>query len=125
MLTPCPQDSVTRKWQDHAKLIELVKLLLIDEVHILKDDRGATLETVVSRMKTLGRSMRFIALSATVPNSEDVAHWLGKNHETPHRQALRHVFGEQFRPVPLKKYVLGIPSNAQSDWQFETVCSSR
>lgn len=40
------------------------------------DVRGAVLEVVVSRMKTLGTKTRFIALSATVPNIDDVATWL-------------------------------------------------
>ncbi|MFL5587016.1 MAG: DEAD/DEAH box helicase, partial [Ktedonobacteraceae bacterium] len=62
---------------DHVKLMQLVKLFLLDEVHVLKDSRGATLEAVVSRMKSIGSNVRFVALSATVPNSEDIATWLG------------------------------------------------
>ena len=69
--TPEKWDSMTRKWKDHIRLMQLVKLLLIDEVHILKETRGATLEAVVSRMKNIGSNVRFVALSATVPNSED------------------------------------------------------
>lgn len=49
----------------------------IDEVHSVGSDRGAVLEVVVSRMKTLGTSTRFVAVSATVPNIADVAEWLG------------------------------------------------
>ena len=71
--TPEKWDSFTRKWQDHFKFLQMVKLFLIDEVHILKDARGATLEAVVSRMKSSGANVRFIALSATIPNSEDIA----------------------------------------------------
>jgi ATP-dependent DNA helicase HFM1/MER3 len=33
--TPEKWDSITRKWADHHKLVHLVKLFLIDEVHIL------------------------------------------------------------------------------------------
>lgn len=66
--TPEKWDSMTRRWEDHRKLLELVRLFLvqspcvsqylkqtlmkvvqIDEVHILKETRGATLEVVVSR----------------------------------------------------------------------------
>lgn len=55
-------------------------------MHIIKDEnRGPTLEVVVSRMKTvqsLSRAlknaspvpMRFVAVSATIPNTEDVSH---------------------------------------------------
>src|SRR5690606_18984086 len=35
--TPEKWDSMTRKWKDHARLMQLVKLFLIDEVHILKE----------------------------------------------------------------------------------------
>jgi ATP-dependent DNA helicase HFM1/MER3 len=73
--TPEKWDSMTRKWKDHSKLMQLVKLFLIDEVHMLKDERGATLEAVVSRMKSIGTKVRFVALSATVPNADDIATW--------------------------------------------------
>lgn len=54
------------------------------QVHVVKDaTRGATLEVVVSRMKAVhayrtaqnpetGLSMRFVAVSATIPNVSDV-----------------------------------------------------
>ena len=54
-----------------------VQLFLIDEVHILNETRGSTLEVVVSRMKARGSSVRFLAVSATVPNVNDVAAWVG------------------------------------------------
>jgi Lhr-like helicase len=46
------------------------------QVHILNESRGSTLEVVVSRMKTRGSAVRFVAVSATVPNIDDVAHWI-------------------------------------------------
>jgi ATP-dependent DNA helicase HFM1/MER3 len=56
---------------------------MIDEVHMLNDQRGATLEVVISRMKTISRlkkyRIRFVAISATVPNIDDVALWIGTN----------------------------------------------
>ncbi|KAB5583218.1 hypothetical protein GE09DRAFT_1247408 [Coniochaeta sp. 2T2.1] len=105
--TPEKWDSITRKWQDHQKLLELVGLFLIDEVHILKEGRGATLEAVVSRMKTIGNRVRFVALSATVPNSQDIAAWLGLNHEHQQLPAQHEVFGQDFRPVKLERHVFG------------------
>ncbi|KAK0640676.1 P-loop containing nucleoside triphosphate hydrolase protein, partial [Cercophora newfieldiana] len=105
--TPEKWDSITRKWHDHRRLLQMVELFLIDEVHILKDMRGATLEAVVSRMKTIGANVRFIALSATVPNSEDIAQWLGRNHTNQQLPAHRETFREEFRPVKLEKFVYG------------------
>lgn len=123
--TPEKWDSMTRRWRDHRKLMELVKLFLIDEVHILKEDRGASLEAVVSRMKSIGHNVRFVALSATVPNSDDIATWLGKNVASPHLPALREAFGEEFRPVRLRKHVLALPSNASNEFQFEQTCNNK
>lgn len=56
LTTPEKWDSVTRRWTDHLHILRCVKLLLIDEVHMLGDPkRGACLETVVCRMKTVSR----------------------------------------------------------------------
>ena len=116
--TPEKWDSVTRKWRDNAKLVQLIRLFLVDEVHILKDSRGATLEAVISRMKSVGTPIRFVALSATVPNSEDIATWLGKDSASPHLPAQREVFDESFRPVKLEKHVYGF-QGAPNDFQFD------
>ncbi|KAI1278332.1 hypothetical protein F5Y07DRAFT_72255 [Xylaria sp. FL0933] len=116
--TPEKWDSITRKWKDHRKLLELVRLVLIDEVHILKDTRGATLEAVVSRMKTIGASIRFVAISATVPNISDVAKWLGRDHHNQLEPARFEVFGEEMRPVKLQRFVYGY-DGAPNDFIFE------
>ena len=122
--TPEKWDSMTRKWKDHAKLMQLVKLFLIDEVHILKETRGATLEAVVSRMKSVGSNVRFVSLSATVPNSEDIATWLGKDSNNQHLPAHRERFGEEFRPVKLQKHVYGI-SFRGNDFAFDSICDAK
>jgi activating signal cointegrator complex subunit 3 len=46
--TPEKWDVITRKSNDMA-LATLVKLLIIDEVHLLNDDRGPVIETLVAR----------------------------------------------------------------------------
>ncbi|XP_048353797.1 probable ATP-dependent DNA helicase HFM1 [Sphaerodactylus townsendi] len=129
LTTPEKWDSMTRKWRDNS-LVQLVKLFLIDEVHVVKDEsRGATLEVVVSRMKTIQSSlsrcfenhdvvypMRFVAVSATIPNAEDIAEWLsdGKN------PAVCLKIDERHRPVKLRKIVLGFPcSSNQTEFKFD------
>ncbi|KAH8666872.1 P-loop containing nucleoside triphosphate hydrolase protein, partial [Xylariales sp. PMI_506] len=116
--TPEKWDSITRKWWDHKKLVQMVRLVLIDEVHILKDVRGATLEAVVSRMKTSGANVRLVALSATVPNIGDIANWLGRDHANQQEPAESLSFGEELRPVKLKKYVYGYDGPA-NDFVFD------
>ncbi|OJD40841.1 dead deah box dna helicase [Diplodia corticola] len=123
--TPEKWDSMTRRWKDHERLVQMVKLFLIDEVHILKEDRGATLEAVVSRMKSVGTDVRFVALSATVPNFEDIATWLGKNSTNQDIPARKERFGEEFRPVQLQKHVLGFGGNNPSEFAFDKVLTTK
>lgn len=122
--TPEKWDSVTRKWKDHSKLMQMIRLFLIDEVHILKEDRGATLEAIVSRMKSIGSDVRFIALSATVPNAQDIATWLGKSTHQPDAPAAREMLGEEFRPVRLHKEVVGYNSSS-NDFAFDKILTTK
>ncbi|BFZ60560.1 ATP-dependent DNA helicase MER3 [Saitoella coloradoensis] len=118
--TPEKWDSMTRRWQDHKRLMELVRLFMIDEVHMLKEKRGAVLEVVVSRMKTMGTSIRFVAVSATVPNVQDVAAWIRRSSfdSAPARVL---AFGDEFRPVKLQKFVYGYPQkDKDSDFKWDT-----
>jgi len=47
--TPEKWDVVTRKSTGDVALTQLVRLLIIDEVHLLHDDRGAVIESLVAR----------------------------------------------------------------------------
>lgn len=63
--TPEKIDAYSRKSLD---FLSKLNLLLIDEVHMLNfEERGATLEAVVSRIISLSNP-RIIAVSATIPN---------------------------------------------------------
>ncbi|KFQ28265.1 putative ATP-dependent DNA helicase HFM1, partial [Mesitornis unicolor] len=127
--TPEKWDSMTRRWRDNS-LVQLVRLFLIDEVHVIKDEsRGATLEAVVSRMKTVQSSLghllenqdsvpplRFVAVSATIPNAEDIAEWLSDSK----MPAVCLKIDEDQRPVKLRKIVLGFPcSDNQTEFKFD------
>ncbi|XP_034873953.1 probable ATP-dependent DNA helicase HFM1 isoform X9 [Mirounga leonina] len=128
MTTPEKWDSMTRKWRDNS-LVKLVRLFLIDEVHVVKDEnRGPTLEVVVSRMKTVQSlsptsensstviPMRFVAVSATIPNAEDIAEWLSDGE----RPAVCLKMDEKHRPVKLRKVVLGFPCRSnQTEFKFD------
>ena len=57
LTTPEKWDSITRKWNDQFVLLSSIKLVLIDEVHMIGEtERGGTLESVISRMKTIQRA---------------------------------------------------------------------
>ncbi|RDX56453.1 P-loop containing nucleoside triphosphate hydrolase protein [Lentinus brumalis] len=100
-------DSLTRNWYDHSHILSQIQLFLIDEVHLLNETRGSTLEVVVSRMKLRGSSVRFLVVSATVPNIGDVADWVG--NQSGDGLATVKEFGEEFRPCKLSKFVYGLP----------------
>ncbi|XP_021940008.1 probable ATP-dependent DNA helicase HFM1 isoform X2 [Zootermopsis nevadensis] len=54
LTTPEKWDSLTRKWKVNKGIVQIVKLFLINEVHLLNEEqRGPMLEAVVSRMKTV------------------------------------------------------------------------
>ncbi|KAJ1980321.1 ATP-dependent DNA helicase MER3 [Dimargaris xerosporica] len=129
--TPEKWDSISRRWRDNANLIRTIRLLMIDEVHILNDNRGATLEAVVSRMRMINPMMRIVAISATIPNIHDIAQWLGASPTNlppgdGHVQPLASVqgatvkaFGDEYRPVPLLRHVIGFESSGDNYFLFE------
>ena len=96
LTTPEKWDSLTRTWRKYGSLMPSINLFLIDEVHLLNENRrGPTLEVIVSRMKTVrmfaqqkGPHLRFVACSATIPNASDVADWLGTGAEDDHPAVL-------------------------------------
>lgn len=78
--TPEKCDAMTRRWKDQYEIAQAVRLVLIDEVQLVGDTcRGPTLEAIVSRIKTfpMNRQIRFVSVSASLPNIEDIAKWLG------------------------------------------------
>ncbi len=64
LTTPEKWDSITRRWNDQLVLLASVKLLLVDEVHMIGEaGRGGCLESMIGRMKTIARAGRARALS--------------------------------------------------------------
>jgi len=125
--TPEKWDSMTRRWFEFSKLLNNIRLVCIDEVHMLTEERGSVLEVIVARMKTLGTNIRLIALSATAPNICDVAEWLGDGGVADQTQtaltgqapAKTFIFGEEHRPVKLSKFVYGYPRRPEhTEYQF-------
>mmetsp|Transcript_7844 Transcript_7844/g.29349 ORF Transcript_7844/g.29349 Transcript_7844/m.29349 type:complete len:1296 (-) Transcript_7844:2953-6840(-) len=125
--TPEKFDSVTRSWnisRTTEQLMRAVRLVCIDEVHLLNENRGHCLEALVSRLKSIAASishgMRVVAASATIPNLEDIGDWLGCS--PGHRFA----FGEEYRPVPLETHVIGYPlAENQNMFVFQRNLSSK
>ncbi|KAH8081708.1 hypothetical protein JL720_8831 [Aureococcus anophagefferens] len=104
--TPEKWDIVTRKGGDRA-YTQLVKLLIMDEIHLLHDDRGPVLESVVARtirqVETTRDAVRLLGLSATLPNFADVATLLRVDPSSG-----LFFFDNSFRPVPLQQQYVGV-----------------
>jgi ATP-dependent DNA helicase HFM1/MER3 len=122
--TPEKWDSITRRWTEHVYLLGKIQLLLVDEAHNIGENRGAALEAVVCRMKTVAKSapvikhglpakdLRIIAISATLPNLTCIGEFVNASSENVM------AFDGSFRPVPLTVHVVGYPAQS-SDFWFE------
>lgn len=86
-------DSLLR---NNLAVFDNLGFVVFDEIHnILDESRGSTLEIVISKIRYLIEGAQFIAMSATVKNVQDIAKWLNSLEVT-----------SDFRPVPLRKFVL-------------------
>ncbi|KAJ1721515.1 ATP-dependent DNA helicase MER3 [Coemansia erecta] len=96
-------------------ILQSIRLVLIDECHMIGSDRGAALEMAVTQIRYICSNPRFVATSATIGNISDIARWLSQpcsNNSIEPSPAKTLVFGEEYRPVPLSKTVLGYTCNA-------------
>ncbi len=104
--TPEKWDVITRKATDMS-YTNLVRLIIIDEIHLLHDDRGPVLESIVSRtirkIEQTGDPVRLVGLSATLPNYRDVASFL----RVDPIKGLFH-FDGSYRPCPLRQEFIGV-----------------
>lgn len=121
--TPEKWDVVTRKGAGDVSMISLVKLLIIDEVHLLHGERGPVVEALVARTLRLVESsqsmIRIVGLSATLPNYIDVARFLRVNPAIG-----LFYFDSRFRPIPLSQTFIGVKSlkTLQALSDMNTIC---
>lgn len=78
--TPEKWDGISRSWQTR-NYVKAVSLLIIDEIHLLGEERGPVLEVIVSRTNFISshteKTVRVIGLSTALANASDLADWLG------------------------------------------------
>jgi len=96
--------------------IEEVGLVIADEIHLIGDqDRGQTLEVVLTKLKLLENKPQILALSATITNVDDLAEWLNCK-----------IVDNEWRPVPLYEGVYDGGSVIMNDGrEFEVQASIR
>jgi len=123
--TPEKWDIVTRQGEGRA-YTQLVRLIILDEIHLLHDDRGPVLENLVSRtirqIEETQEPVRLVGLSATLPNYRDVAAFLRVKPSTG-----LFFFDHSYRPVPLQQQYIGITEkNAFKRFQIQNeICYDR
>ncbi|CAD7959463.1 unnamed protein product [Amoebophrya sp. A120] len=104
--TPEKWDGISRHWQSRA-YVRRVGLVIIDEIHLLGQDRGPVLEVIVSRMRYISANLdvpiRFVGLSTALANSHDIADWLGIGMVGCFN------FKPSVRPVPMTVHIRGFP----------------
>ncbi|PPQ67232.1 hypothetical protein CVT24_011551 [Panaeolus cyanescens] len=104
--TPEKWDVITRKQTD-TSYTNLVRLIIIDEIHLLHDERGPVLESVIARtirrMEQTSEYVRLVGLSATLPNYQDVATFL----RVDEKKGLFY-FDASYRPCGLQQQFIGI-----------------
>eukprot|EP00434_Breviolum_minutum_P034476 symbB.v1.2.030519.t1/scaffold3447.1/size56486/4 len=104
--TPEKWDGISRHWQ-HRAYVRKVGLVIIDEIHLLGQDRGPVLEVIVSRMRyiscNLDKGIRFVGLSTALANAHDIADWLGIGIVGLYN------FKPSVRPVPMTAHIQGYP----------------
>lgn len=122
--TPEKWDLITRGWRDpHKKqFVSQVKLLIMDEIHLLGEERGAVLEAIVSRTRFISKQVtsesesedemtRILGLSTALANPTDLADWMGINTEAYDATKNRGLynFRPSVRPIPMEVHIQGYP----------------
>ena len=78
-----------------SEVIREVAWTIFDEVHYMRDrERGVVWEESII---LLPHKVRYVFLSATIPNAKQFAQWITKVHHQP-----CHVVYTEFRPTPLQ-----------------------
>lgn len=81
-------DSLIR---NQAEWIRNVSMLVIDEAHLIDSaKRGAVIEILIAKLRRINPSVRILALSATIPNADEIAEWLNAE-----------LVESEWRPIPL------------------------
>ncbi|AGK62027.1 Superfamily II helicase [Archaeoglobus sulfaticallidus PM70-1] len=63
--------------RNSASWIKKISCIVVDEIHLIDSfKRGPVLEILIAKMRKINPDIRIIGLSATIPNSEEIAGWL-------------------------------------------------
>ena len=99
-----------------SEWVDDVGLVIADEIHLIgNEDRGPTLEIILTKLKLLENKPQILGLSATISNSDEISEWLGCK-----------LVENKWRPVPLFEGVYDAGSVVMNDGrEFEIESSIR
>ncbi|KAG1253846.1 hypothetical protein G6F68_011138 [Rhizopus microsporus] len=81
-----------------SEVIREVAWVVYDEIHYMRDsERGVVWEESIILLPDV---VRYVFLSATIPNAMEFAEWICKIHQQP-----CHIVYTDFRPTPLQHYL--------------------
>lgn len=116
-------DSVTRTRSRLSAMTSRLRAILLDQVHLLGEPRGAVVEAIVARFAMAGGKVRLVGTSATMGNPEDIAQWF--EAATYGRPTRFLAFNDQNRSVPLRRHVLSFATRGMNSYQFENSLNSQ
>ena len=140
LFQPEKWDLISRGWRGISKdfisssatngkqFVRQIGLLIIDEIHLLGEERGAVLEAIVSRTRFISQYVnaekqqksnqnitpvmtRIMGLSTALANPYDLADWIGidvEGHGVDAKKGLYN-FRPSVRPVPMVVHIQGYP----------------
>ncbi|HZY46323.1 MAG TPA: DEAD/DEAH box helicase, partial [Candidatus Bathyarchaeia archaeon] len=89
----CTNEKADSLLRHKAPWMSELTLVVADEIHLLTEqERGPTLEVVLTRLREINPNIQVLALSATVRNADEVGAWLNSSAVTT-----------DWRPVPLRE----------------------
>lgn len=88
-----------------SEVVREVAWVIFDEVHYMRDkERGVVWEEAIILVP---QNVRFVFLSATIPNAREFSEWIARLKEEP-----CHTIHTDTRPVPLKHFVYSVGAGA-------------
>jgi Superfamily II helicase len=127
--TPEKWDLISRGWRGRngavasKDFVKDVRLLILDEIHLLGEDRGAILEAIVSRTRFISRllkvnnksnthdgcydTIRIVGLSTAISNASDLADWIGIDTSKKSCNGVvgLYNFRPSVRPIPMEVHI--------------------
>ena len=94
-LIVCTAEKMDSLLRHHAPWLTNIATVIVDEIHLLNDqERGPTLEILLTILKKILKNVQIIGLSATIGNAQELAEWLDAD-----------LVMDEWRPVKLHKGV--------------------